>query len=51
MVNRKFRKYLPTDEFYWAMPKWLKDFLNNDTELEKYLRFNLGGYYDGLYKK
>jgi hypothetical protein len=50
MVGRKFRKYLPTDEFYWAMPKWLRDFLNNDIELEKYLKNKLGSYYDGLYK-
>lgn len=50
MVGRKFRKYLPTDEFYWAMPKWLKDFLNNDIELEKYLINKLGKYYNGLYK-
>lgn len=51
MVGRKFRKYLPTDEFYWALPKWLKDFLNNDVELEKYLKNKLGGYYDGFYNK
>lgn len=50
MVGRKFRKYLSTDEFYWAVPKWLKDFLNNDTELEKYLKNKLGNYYNGLYK-
>ena len=50
MVGRKFRKYLSTDEFYWAVPKSLKDFLNDDTELEKYLKNKLGAYYDGLYK-
>jgi hypothetical protein len=50
IVGRKFRKYLPTDEFYWAMPKWLKDFLDNDVELEKYLKNKLGSYYNGLYK-
>lgn len=50
MVGRKFRKYLPTDEFYWTLPKWLRDFLDNDIELEKYLRNKLGQYYNGLYK-
>jgi hypothetical protein len=50
MVGRKFRKYLSTDEFYWTVPKWLKDFLNNDIELEKYLKNKLGKYYGGLYK-
>jgi len=49
MVGRKFRKFLPTDEFYWSLPVWLKDFLNNDKELEKYLKIKFGGYYDGIY--
>lgn len=49
MIGRKFRKYLPTDEFYWALPKQLKELLNNDIELEKYLRQRLGDYYGGLY--
>ena len=49
IIGRKFRKYLPTDEFYETLPKWLKDFLNNDIELEKYLKNKLGDYYDGLY--
>lgn len=51
MIGRKFRKYLPTDEYYWAIPKWLKDFLNNDVELEKYLKSQLGDYYGGIYTK
>ena len=50
MVGRKFRKYLSTDEFYWTIPSWLRDFLNNDVELEKYLTIKLGQYYNGLYK-
>jgi hypothetical protein len=50
MVGRKFRKVLPTDEYYWAMPKWLKEFLNDDSKLERYLKIELGGYYDGIYK-
>ena len=51
IIGRKFRKYLPTDEYYWALPKWLKEFLNNDKELEKYLKLQLGGWYEGLYTK
>jgi hypothetical protein len=50
LVGRKFRKILPTDEYYWAMPKYIKELLSNDAELEKYLKIELGGYYDGLYK-
>lgn len=50
MVNRKFRKYLPTDEYYDILPKWVKEFLNNDKELEKYLKIIWGGYYDGIYQ-
>jgi hypothetical protein len=49
MIGRKFRKFLSTDEFYWSLPKWYKEFLKNDLELEKYLRIIFGGYYDGLY--
>jgi len=49
MVKRKFRKFLPEDEFYWALPKWMVQFLNDDTAIEKYLRIKYGGYYDGLY--
>jgi hypothetical protein len=49
MISRKFRKFLSTDEFYWSLPKWYKEFLKNDLELEKYLRIMFGGYYDGLY--
>jgi len=50
MVGRKFRKFLPTDEFYWSVPKWLKDFLNDDKQLETYLKTKLGDYYNGFYK-
>jgi hypothetical protein len=50
MVGRKFRKFLPEDEFYSSLPKWMVDFLNNDIELEKYLRIKWGGYYDGIYE-
>lgn len=51
LVGRKFRKYLPTDEYYWALPKWLKELLNNDKELDKYLKIQLGGWYEGLYQQ
>jgi hypothetical protein len=50
LVGRKFRKFLPTDEYYWAVPKWLKEFLSNDKQLENYLKIKLGDYYGGLYK-
>jgi hypothetical protein len=50
LVGRKFRKVLPTDEYYWAVPKWLKEFLSNDKQLEDYLKIQLGDYYGGLYK-
>lgn len=49
MIGRKFRKFLSTDEFYWSLPKWCKEFLKNDLELEKYLRIKYGGYYNGFY--
>jgi hypothetical protein len=49
MIGRKFRKFLSTDEFYWSLPKWYKEFLKNDLELEKYLRIKYGGYYNGFY--
>ena len=48
-VKRKFRKYLPTDEFYWCVPNWLKDFLNDDVKVEKYMKQKYGTYYGGLY--
>jgi len=38
MIKRKFRKFLPEDEFYWALPNWMVQFLNDDVALEKYLR-------------
>jgi len=50
MIGTKFRKFLPTDEFYWALPKKIKDFLNDDAAVEKYIRLKLGGYYTGFYK-
>lgn len=50
LVGRKFRKYLPTDEFYWATPKWLKSFLDDSSAVDKYLKQRLGAYYNGLYK-
>jgi hypothetical protein len=51
IVGRKFRKFLPTDEYYWTLPKWVKELLNNDIELEKYLKIKLGGFYEGIYDK
>jgi hypothetical protein len=50
MINRRFRKFLETDEFYWALPDWLKVFLKNNEELGKYLKSRFGSYYNGLYK-
>lgn len=50
MIGRKFRKYLPTDEYYSAITNSVKELLNNDAVLEKYLKIRYGGYYDGLYK-
>jgi hypothetical protein len=49
MIKRKFRKFLPEDEFYWALPKHIKAFLNDDAAVEKYLRLKFGDYYDGYY--
>ncbi|MEY4334594.1 MAG: hypothetical protein RLZZ196_3344 [Bacteroidota bacterium] len=51
MIGRKFRKFLPTDEFYEYLPKYLKEFLDDDKKLEQYLRLKWGGYYDGLYNE
>jgi len=48
MVGRRFRKYLPTDEYYSALPQWLRDLLNDNVALEKYLRSKIGDYYEGL---
>jgi len=51
MIGRKFRKYLPTDEFYnEAVPTIVKEFLNNDIQLDKYLRIQFGAYYNGFYE-
>jgi hypothetical protein len=51
MIGRKFRKNLPTDEFYnEAVPTTIKEFLNDDIQLEKYLRIQFGAYYDGFYE-
>ena len=49
MVKRQFRKFLPTDEHYWSLPKRIKAFLNDDAAVEKYLRLKYGDYYDGYY--
>jgi len=49
MIGRKFRKFLPTNEYYWSLPSNIKNFLKNDVEVEKYLRIKFGGYYDGFY--
>ena len=49
MIGRKFRKFSPGDEFYEYLPKFYKDFLNDDVKLEQYLRIMWGGYYDGIY--
>lgn len=49
-IKGKFRKYLPTDEFYEFMPKSLKEFLNDDKRLEQYLRIRYGSYYQGILK-
>jgi hypothetical protein len=51
MVKRNFRKFLPTDEYYYVLPQFLKELLNDDESLEKYLRIKFGGYYNGLYTK
>lgn len=48
-IKRKFRKFLSTDEYYEFLPKGLKELLNNNVELEKYLKQRFGAYYDGLY--
>jgi hypothetical protein len=48
MVGRRFRKCLPTDEYYWTLPQWLRDLLNDNASLEKYLRSKIGDYYEGL---
>jgi hypothetical protein len=49
MVGRQFRKFLPTDEYYWSLPKRIKAFLNDDAAVEKHLRIKYGDYYDGYY--
>jgi hypothetical protein len=48
MVGRKFRKYLSTDEYYWTLPQYIKDLLNDDKSLEEYLKLKMGNYYEGL---
>ena len=50
MIGRKFRKFQPTDEFYWALPKQLKDFLMDDNAIKVYLELIYGKYYDGIYE-
>jgi hypothetical protein len=50
MIGRKFRKFLPTDEYYNVLPQKIKNLLSNDSTLEKYLKIRLGSYYNGLYK-
>jgi hypothetical protein len=49
MVGRKFRKFQPGDEFYWVLPKSIKDFLMNDEAIKFYLEQIYGKYYDGIY--
>jgi hypothetical protein len=49
MIKRQFRKFQPTDEYYWALPKKVKAFLNDDSAVEKYIGEKFGGYYDGYY--
>jgi len=51
MIGRKFRKVWPTDEYYWAVPKWIKDLLNDNKRLEQYLIIALGHYYGGIYEQ
>jgi hypothetical protein len=48
MVGRKFRKYLPTDEYYSSLPRMIRDLLNDNESLERYLRSKIGDYYEGL---
>ena len=50
VIGRKFRKVLPTDEYYWSLSKWVKDLLNDDKKLEKYLLERWGAYYNGIYE-
>ena len=50
MIGRKFRKVLPTDEYYWAVPEWIKDLLKDNKKLEQYLIITLGNYYEGIYE-
>jgi hypothetical protein len=49
MIGRKFRKFQPTDEFYWALPQSMKDFLMNNEAIRVYLELVYGKYYDGIY--
>ena len=50
MVGRKFRKFLPTDEYYEYLPQYVRDLLNDEIKLDKYLKMKWGGYYDGIYE-
>jgi len=52
IIGRKFRKYLPTDEFYnEAVPNSIKELLNDEIQLDKYLRIQFGAYYTGFYEE
>lgn len=52
MCGRKFRRYLPTDEFYnEAVPNSVKEFLDDEIQLDKYLRIQFGAYYSGFYEE
>lgn len=49
MIGRKFRKYKPTDEYYYALKDFAKKILNDDAALTEYLRSLYGAYFDGFY--
>ena len=51
MVGRKFRKFLPTDEYYWALPNEVKLLLQNNDKLEYIVHTIYGDYFDGFYRE
>ena len=50
MVGRKFRKYQQGDEYFEYVPQYIKDLLNDEIKLEKYIKLMWGDYYDGIYE-
>jgi hypothetical protein len=49
-VGIKFRKYKPTDEYYYALTDYAKKILNDDAALTEYFRVHFGEYFDGFYE-